>query len=143
MKAHFEILLVEDNPGDALLTKEAFQERGFRYRLSTVQDGHDALRYLKNLPPYERAPRPDVILLDLNLPRKDGRELLAEIKQDPRLNFIPVIVLSTSEAAQDVQNAYDLHANCYLTKPFQVQDFLQKMNSLETFWLQIVRLPGR
>lgn len=143
MNLPFEILLVEDNPGDVLLTKEAFGERGLRNRLWAVQDGQEGLRFLMKLPPYEQAPRPDVILLDLNLPRKDGRELLAEIKQDPGLRFIPVIVLTTSDAAQDVRNAYDLHANCYMTKPLQMHDFLRKMSSLETFWLQIVRLPGR
>jgi two-component system, chemotaxis family, response regulator Rcp1 len=143
MNPHFEILLVEDNPGDVLLTKEAFREGGFKHRLSTVQDGEEALLFLKKLPPFENAPRPDVVLLDLNMPRKDGRELLADVKSDPSLMLIPIIVLTTSEADQDIRNAYLLHANCYLTKPIQVNAFLEKMNSVEEFWLNIVRLPTR
>ena len=139
----FEILLVEDNPGDVLLTQEAFREGRLAHRLSTVGDGEEAIRFLRHEGPYENAPSPDVILLDLNLPKKDGRELLAEIKDDPALRYIPIIVLTTSDAEQDVWKAYKLHANCYLTKPIHVDDFIKKIRSLEDFWLTIVRLPGK
>jgi two-component system, chemotaxis family, response regulator Rcp1 len=137
-----EILLVEDNPGDVLLTQEAFREGRFKYHLSTVVDGEQALAFLRRQAPYERAPRPDVVLLDLNLPRKDGRELLAEVKEDRNLRHIPVIVLTTSEAEQDVLSAYNLHANCYLTKPIEVNEFIRKIRSLEDFWMSVVRLPN-
>ncbi len=137
----FEILLVEDNPGDVFLTREAFREGRFAHRLSIVEDGEEALEFLRKEGKYLNAPRPDLILLDLNLPRKDGRELLADIKVDERLRHIPVIVLTTSDARQDVWGAYKLHANCYLTKPIQMEDFLDKVRSVEDFWLTVVRLP--
>ncbi len=137
----FEILLVEDNPGDVLLTKEAFREGRLAHRLSVVEDGEDALHFLRQEGKHADAPRPDLILLDLNLPKKDGRELLAEVKGDPVLRHIPVIVLTTSDAEQDVWRAYKLHANCYLTKPVQMDDFLNKIRSVEDFWLTVVRLP--
>ena len=137
----FEILLVEDNPGDVLLTQEAFREGRLVHRLSVVEDGEEALRFLHREGKHENAPRPDLILLDLNLPKKDGRELLAEVKADPVLRYIPVIVLTTSDAEQDVWKAYKLHANCYLTKPVQMDDFLDKIRSVEDFWLTVVRLP--
>jgi two-component system, chemotaxis family, response regulator Rcp1 len=137
----FEILLVEDNPGDVLLTKEAFQEGRLAHRLSVIEDGDEAIRFLRREGKYRDAPRPDLILLDLNLPKKDGRELLADIKADPVLRHIPVIVLTTSDAEQDVWRAYKLHANCYLTKPVQMDDFLEKIRSVEDFWLTVVRLP--
>ena len=138
----FEILLVEDNPGDVLLTKEAFREGRLAHHLSVVGDGEDAMRFLLRSGAYENAPRPDLILLDLNLPRKDGREVLAEIKENPALHHIPVIVLTTSEAEADVWNAYKLHANCYLTKPIQMDDFFKKIRLVEDFWLTVVRLPS-
>jgi len=106
-----------------------------------VEDGEEAIRFLRREGQHENAPRPDLILLDLNLPKKDGRELLAEVKSDPVLRHIPVIVLTTSDAEQDVWRAYKLHANCYLTKPVQMDDFLNKIRSLEEFWLTVVRLP--
>ena len=137
----FEILLVEDNPGDVLLTQEAFREGRLAHRLSVVEDGEDAMHFLRQEGRHADAPRPDLILLDLNLPKKDGRELLAEVKGDPVLRHIPVIVLTTSDAEQDVWRAYKLHANCYLTKPVQMDDFLNKIRSVEDFWLTVVRLP--
>jgi CheY-like chemotaxis protein len=141
--SQFEILLVEDNPADALLTREAFTESKLRHRLWTVGDGEEAIRFLRGTGKYSGAPRPDVVLLDLNLPKKDGRELLAEMKQDESLRQIPVIVLTTSQAEQDVHRAYKLHANCYLTKPIDVDEFIGKIRSLEEFWLSIVRLPTK
>lgn len=138
----FEVLLVEDNPGDVYLTEEAFREGGFPHRLSVVNDGEQALQFLRKQGRYEDAPMPDVILLDLNMPRMDGSEVLAELKTDPMLKFIPVIVLTTSEAEHDVWKAYRLHANCYLTKPIDVGDFIRKIKTLEDFWLNVVRLPS-
>ncbi len=138
----FEILLVDDNPGDVFLTQEAFREGRFAHRLSIVEDGEEAIQFLRQNGIYHDAPRPDLILLDLNLPKKDGRELLAEIKDDPGLRRIPVVVLTTSDAQQDVSRAYKLRANCYLTKPLQLEDFLQKVRSIEDFWLTVVRLPS-
>jgi two-component system, chemotaxis family, response regulator Rcp1 len=139
----FEILLVEDNPGDVLLTREAFREGRLAHRLSIVEDGEEAIRFLRHEGAYSVAPKPDLILLDLNLPKKDGRELLAEIKEDPALRYIPIIVLTTSDAEQDVWKAYKLHANCYLTKPVDLDDFIRKIRSFEDFWLTVVRLPGK
>ncbi len=135
------ILLVEDNPGDVLLTREAFREGSYFPQLSVVEDGEEALQFLRRAGQYANAERPDLILLDLNLPRKDGRELLAEVKQDPELRQIPIIVLTTSEAEQDVRRAYKLHANCYLTKPLEMDAFMKKVRSVEDFWLSVVRLP--
>ncbi len=137
----FEILLVEDNPGDVFLTQEAFREGRLAYRLSVVEDGEEAMRFLRREGRHSKAPQPDLILLDLNLPKKDGRELLGEVKMDPELRQIPVIVLTTSKAEQDVAKAYKLHANCYLTKPIQMDDFLKTIRSVEEFWLSVVRLP--
>ena len=139
----FEILLVEDNPGDVLLTQEAFREGRLAHHLSIVEDGEEAMRFLRQEGGYASSPKPDVILLDLNLPKKDGRELLAEIKEDPALRYIPIIVLTTSDAEQDVWKAYRLHANCYLTKPVDLDDFIRKIRSFEDFWLTVVRLPGK
>jgi CheY-like chemotaxis protein len=138
----FEILLVEDNPGDVFLTQEAFREGKIIHRISVAEDGVEAIRFLKREGQYKNAPEPDLILLDLNLPKKDGRELLAEVKSDPSLQHIPVIVLTTSRADQDVARAYRLHANCYLTKPIQMDSFLSMIRSVEDFWLNIVRLPA-
>ena len=138
----FEILLVEDNPGDAFLTKEALREGRFSHRLSVVEDGEEAMEFLRRQGKHCDAPEPDLILLDLNLPKMDGRELLAEIKEDSQLRHIPVIVLTTSDARQDIWGAYKLHANCYLTKPLEMEDFLQKVRSVEDFWLTVVKLPS-
>ncbi len=136
-----DILLVEDNPGDVLLTQEAFREGDYSPRLSVVEDGEEALQFLKRQGTFKNAPRPDLILLDLNLPKKDGRELLADVKQDPELHLIPVIVLTTSSAEQDIRRAYSLHANCYLTKPLDMESFLRKVRAVEDFWLNVARLP--
>jgi len=139
----FEILLVEDNPGDVFLTQEAFREGRLAHHLSVVEDGEEAMRFLRREGKHSNAPQPDLILLDLNLPKKDGRELLGEVKTDPELRQIPVIVLTTSKAEQDVARAYKLHANCYLTKPIQMDDFLKTIRSVEEFWLSVVRLPSK
>ena len=136
-----EILLVEDNPGDVRLTIEALKEARVLNNLNVVSDGVDALAFLRRQGPYEKVPRPDLIFLDLNLPRKDGREVLSEIKQDHSLRRIPVVVLTTSQAEQDVLRSYDLHANCYITKPVDLDQFLEVVHSIEGFWLTIVKLP--
>lgn len=137
-----EILLVEDSPGDVGLVEEAFREWRLTNRLSVVEDGEQAMQYLRRTAPYESASRPDLILLDLNLPKKDGRQVLAEIKTDESLCKIPVIVLTTSDAERDVHEAYKLHANCYLTKPVHMDDFLEHVQAMGNFWLTIVRLPN-
>lgn len=136
-----QILLVEDNPGDARLTREALKDGKIYLHLSVVVDGVEAIAFLRHEAPFADAPRPDLILLDLNLPRKDGREVLAEIKADDRLKRIPVVVLTTSAAEQDVLSSYDLHANCYITKPVDLDQFLKVVQWVEDFWLTIVRLP--
>lgn len=136
-----EILLVEDNPGDVRLTQEAFKEGKVRNNLNVVSDGVEALAFLRREDKYADASRPDVILLDLNLPKKDGREVLAEIKDDPDLRRIPVVVLTTSLAEQDILKSYDLHANCYITKPVDLERFITVVKSIETFWLSVVKLP--
>jgi chemotaxis family two-component system response regulator Rcp1 len=138
-----EILLVEDNPGDVRLTLEAFNEGRMVNNLSVVEDGVQAMSYLRQEGPYAEAGRPDLILLDLNLPRKHGREVLTEIKDDPELKRIPVVVLTTSEAEQDVLESYDLHANCYITKPVDLEQFIQVVQYVENFWLGIVKLPPK
>jgi two-component system, chemotaxis family, response regulator Rcp1 len=136
-----EILLVEDNPGDVRLTIEAMREGRVCNRISVAQDGIEALQFLRREGPYWDAPRPDLILLDLNMPRKDGREVLAEIKEDQDLKRIPVVILTTSEAEQDIVRTYDLHANCYVTKPVDLGQFLRVVRLIEDFWLSVVRLP--
>jgi CheY-like chemotaxis protein len=136
-----EILLVEDNPGDVRLTQEALGEAKVRNNLAVVRDGEEALGYLRRQPPFEEAVRPDLVLLDLNLPRKDGREVLAEIKADPELRRLPVVVLTTSSAEKDILESYNLHANCYITKPVDLDQFVSIVASIEDFWLTIVRLP--
>lgn len=136
-----EILLVEDNPGDVRLTQEALKEGSLDYSLSVVGDGEEALDFLYCRDDYESSPRPDLILLDLNLPKRDGREVLAEIKEDVDLRRIPVVILTTSEAEQDVVQTYDLHANCYITKPVDLNDFIDVVQSIEMFWLTLVELP--
>ena len=136
-----EILLVEDNPGDVRLTVEAFKEARVLNNLSVVSDGVEALAFLRRQGPYNAVRRPDIIFLDLNLPRKDGREVLAEIKQDESLRRIPVVILTTSQAEQDVLRSYDLHANCYITKPLDLDQFMDVIHTVEGFWLTIVKLP--
>lgn len=137
-----EILLVEDNPGDIRLTIEALKEGKVSNNLQTVNDGVDALAYLRKQGKFADAVRPDLVLLDLNLPKKNGREVLEEIKQDSDLKRLPVVVLTTSNAEQDVLKTYDLHANCYITKPVDLEQFLKVVRSIEDFWLTIVRLPN-
>ena len=136
------ILLVEDNPGDVRLMREAFTANGMSKSLSVVDDGEQALSFLTRTGRYTSAPRPDLIFLDLNLPRKDGREVLAEIKTSNDLRCIPVIVLTTSESESDVQRAYELHANCYVKKPTDLDEYLTVVKACESFWLHVVRLPG-
>ena len=136
-----EILLVEDSPSDTELTIEALKEAKVRNHLSIVEDGVAALEFLRRQGQHARALRPDLILLDLNLPRKDGREVLAEIKSDNDLKTIPVVVLTTSRAEQDVLQAYKYHANCYITKPVDFNRFMEVVKSIEDFWLTVVKLP--
>ncbi len=136
-----EILLVEDNPGDVRLTQEAMKEGKMRNNLSVARDGVEAMAFLRREGQYADAPRPDVVLLDLNLPKKDGREVLAEIKADPELRRIPVVVLTSSKADEDIINSYDAHANCYVTKPGDLEQFMEVVRSVEGFWVQIVKLP--
>ncbi len=136
-----EILLVEDNPGDVRLTQEAMKEGKMRNNLSVARDGVEAMAFLRREGQYADAPRPDVVLLDLNLPKKDGREVLAEIKADPDLRRIPVVVLTSSKADEDIINSYDAHANCYVTKPGDLEQFMEVIRSVEGFWVQIVKLP--
>ena len=138
-----EILLVEDSPSDAEFTAEALKEAKVRNHLSLVEDGVQAMEFLRRQGRYTKAPRPDLIMLDLNLPRKDGREVLAELKADEKLKMIPVVVLTTSRAEEDVLRAYQLHANCYITKPVDFQQFLSVVRSIESFWLFVVTLPPR
>jgi two-component system, chemotaxis family, response regulator Rcp1 len=142
MPQPINILLVEDNPGDVRLTVEALKEGRVRNQLSVVSDGVEALAFLRNQGQYSDAPRPDLMLLDLNLPKKDGREVLAEIKADPALRRIPVVVLTTSEAEADVLKSYALHANCYITKPVDLEQFINVIGTIEDFWLTIVKLPA-
>jgi CheY-like chemotaxis protein len=136
-----EILMVEDNPGDARLTAEALKEGRVLNHMTVVPDGVEAMAYLRRQGKYEDAPHPDLILLDLNLPKKDGREVLAEIKGDPALRRIPVVVLTTSQAEQDIIRSYELHANCYVTKPVDLDQFISVVKSVEDFWLTVVKLP--
>jgi CheY-like chemotaxis protein len=138
-----EILMVEDNPGDVDLTREALETARVRNRLNVVGDGAAAVDFLYRRGPFADAPRPDIIFLDLNLPKKDGREVLAEIRADADLADIPVVVLTTSEADEDILRAYQLHANCYITKPVNFQRFLQVIEAVEEFWLSIVKLPKK
>ncbi len=138
-----EILMVEDNPGDVRLTVEALKEGKVRNNLNTVEDGEAAMKFLRRQGPYSKAPRPDLVLLDLNLPKKNGREVLAEIKDDPELKRIPVVILTVSEAEQDILKSYNLHANCYINKPVNLEQFIKVVRSIEDFWLSIVMLPPR
>jgi len=136
-----QILLVEDSPGDVRLTIEALRDAKVLNRLNVVEDGVKAMAFLRREVPYAQAPRPDVILLDLNLPRKDGREVLAEVKNDDDLKSIPVVVLTTSKAEEDVLRSYDLHANCYITKPIDLDQFITVVQAIEVFWFVVVTLP--
>jgi two-component system, chemotaxis family, response regulator Rcp1 len=136
-----ELLIVEDDPGDVHLSIEAFKELDVPHRMNVVDDGVDALAYLRRQPPFQEAVRPDLILLDLNLPRKDGRAVLAEIKADPVLCVIPVVVLTTSCAEEDVLRVYQLHANCCIAKPVDWHQFIAVVKSIENFWLTVARLP--
>ena len=138
-----EILLVEDSAGDIRLTREALKEGRVNNTLHVVEDGAQAMDFLRRLSGYADAPRPDLILLDLNLPRKDGREVLAEIKRDDGLARIPVVVLTTSEADQDILKTYQLHANCYIAKPVEIDQFIAVVKGIEDFWLTIVKLPPK
>ena len=138
-----EILLVEDNPADVRLTREALHEEKIHNNLNVVKDGVEALAFLRREGRYEKAARPDLILLDLNLPRKGGREVLDEIKNDETLKSIPVVVLTISEAEADILKSYKLHANCYITKPIDLDQFSKVVKSIQEFWLTIVKLPPR
>jgi two-component system response regulator len=136
-----QILLVEDSPSDAFLTTEALKQAEQVRAVHVVPDGVEAMAFLRKEGPYSKVPRPDLILLDLNMPRKDGREVLAEIKSDTKLKFIPVIVLTSSSADQDIFHAYNLHANCYLTKPADFAQFKEVIKAIKTFWFGNVTLP--
>jgi two-component system, chemotaxis family, response regulator Rcp1 len=138
-----EILLVEDSPGDIRLTQEAMVDSRVNNKLSVVMDGEEAMRYLKREGEYSEVNLPDLILLDLNLPRKDGREVLDEIKQDPELKKIPVVILTTSRSEQDIIKTYESHANCYISKPVDLEEFLRVVRSINDFWLSIVTLPPK
>jgi len=136
-----EILLVEDSPSDTELTLEALRDFKVRNHVSVVEDGVQAMQFLRRQGPYAEAPRPDMIMLDLNLPRKDGREVLADIKNDDQLKAIPIVVMTTSRAEQDVLRAYQLSANCYINKPVDFNQFLDVVRAIESFWLYVVTLP--
>ncbi len=138
-----EILLVEDNPGDVRLTQEALKEGKILNNLHMAKDGVEAISFLRREGGYENAVRPDLILLDLNLPKKDGREVLTEIKKDEALKRIPVVVLTTSRAEEDIIRTYDCHANCYITKPVDFDQFINVIKSIENFWLSVVKLPHK
>ncbi len=137
-----EILLVEDNPGDVRLTREALKEGKVYSNLHWAKDGVEALEFLRRQGKFADVPRPDIILLDLNLPKKDGREVLSEIKNDDDLKRIPVVILTTSKAEEDVLRSYQLHANCYVTKPVDLEKFIVVVQSIDRFWLTVVTLPN-
>ncbi|MET0789010.1 MAG: response regulator [Cellulomonas sp.] len=138
-----DVLLVEDDPGDVLMTREAFEDNKLRNRLSVVSDGVSALEFLRKEGEHVGAPTPDLILLDLNLPRMDGREVLQALKEDAGLRSIPVVVLTTSEAEEDVVRSYSLHANAYVTKPVDFDRFIEVVRQIDEFFVEVVRLPGR
>ena len=137
-----DFLLVEDNPGDVRLTQEALKSHKVQNNLHVATDGEEAMAFLRRQGKYANAPRPDIILLDLNLPKKDGREVLAEIKSDPNLKTIPVVIITSSEAEQDVIKSYNLNANCYVTKPVNLDQFIKVVQSVNDFWITIVKLPS-
>lgn len=136
-----EVLLVEDSPGDVRLTREALKDAKVHIHLHVASDGSEAMAFLKREGEHANVPRPDLILLDLNLPKKDGREVLAEIKESPALKSIPVVILTTSSSEADILRSYLLHANCYITKPVDLDGFLQVVHSIDNFWLSVVKLP--
>lgn len=137
-----DFLLVEDNPGDVRLTQEALKSHKVQNNLHVVSDGEEAMAFLRKQGKYKDAPRPDIILLDLNLPKKDGREVLADIKSDPHLKTIPVVIITSSEAEQDIIKSYNLNANCYVTKPVNLDQFIKVVQSINEFWITIVKLPS-
>ena len=137
-----EVLLVEDSPGDVRLTREAFKDAKVHINLSVASDGAEAMAFLNREGNNANAPRPDLILLDLNLPKKDGREVLAELKESSVLKSIPVVILTTSASETDIQGSYQNHANCYITKPVDLEGFLKVVKSIDNFWLSVVRLPS-
>lgn len=136
------ILLIEDNPGDVRLAQEAFKEVKINVQLNVVMDGLEAINYLRKVGNYEKVDTPDLVLLDLNLPKKDGREVLGDIKADPKLRSIPVVILTTSNAEQDILNSYNLHVNCYINKPVDFDQFFNIIQKIEDFWLQTAILPS-
>lgn len=137
-----DVLLVEDDDGDVLMTREAFEHHKIRNNLHVVRDGEEALQFLRREGEYEDAPRPGLVLLDLNLPRRDGREVLAEMKSDPELRVIPVVVLTTSEAEEDILRSYTLHANAYVSKPVDFDRFIDVIRQIDDFFVTVVKLPG-
>jgi two-component system, chemotaxis family, response regulator Rcp1 len=139
----FQVLLVEDNPGDVRLTREAFDDAKVQLEMHVAGDGVEAMNFLYQRGEYAESPQPDLILLDLNLPRKDGRDVLAEIKGHPLLKTIPVVILTTSASDVDIESSYLLHANCYITKPVDMEGFLKVVKSIDEFWLSVVRLPPK
>lgn len=143
MSEMIEVLLVEDDPGDVLMTQEAFADHKVVNNLTVVTDGEMAMSFLRREGEYADAPRPDLVLLDLNLPRMDGREVLAALKADPTLRSIPVVVLTTSEAEEDILRSYDLHANAYVTKPVDFERFISVVRKIDDFFVSVVRLPTR
>jgi two-component system response regulator len=138
-----EILLVEDNPADVALTEEALQDSKMLNNLTVVNDGAEAMEFLHREGKYQSAPRPDLILLDLNLPKKTGREVLEEIRADPSLTYIPVVIMTVSKDEKDIYETYRLHANCYITKPVRFEEFMEIVKSIENFWFSIVMLPQK
>ncbi len=142
MARPIEILLIEDSPSDAALTLEALQEGKIANNLNRAADGVEALEFLRQQGRFAKSPRPDLIMLDLNLPKKDGREVLRELKNDPSLKLIPIIVLTTSRADKDILQSYELNANCYITKPVDFQQFIEVVKTIESFWLSVVTLPS-
>jgi CheY-like chemotaxis protein len=137
-----DVLLVEDDDGDVLMTKEAFEHHKLRNKLHVVRDGEEALQFLRREGEYADAPRPGLILLDLNLPRRDGRQVLAELKEDAELRVIPVVVLTTSEAEEDIVRSYSLHANAYVSKPVDFDRFIEVIRQIDDFFVTVVKLPG-
>jgi chemotaxis family two-component system response regulator Rcp1 len=140
--AMIEVLLVEDSPGDVRLTREALKDAKMHISLQVVSDGVEAMAYLSREKNYSEAPRPDLILLDLNLPKKDGRDVLKEIKESAALKTIPVVILTTSASQADIDRSYELHANCYITKPVNLEGFIKVVQSIDNFWLSVVKLPS-
>jgi two-component system, chemotaxis family, response regulator Rcp1 len=136
-----EVLLVEDSPGDVRLTREAFKDAKVHIKLHVASDGAEAMAFLGREGKHSEAPRPDLILLDLNLPKKDGREVLVELKESPALKSIPVVILTTSASEADIQGSYQSHANCFITKPVDLEGFLKVVKSIDNFWLSVVKLP--